>query len=477
MKPQTAIGTLTGLILALDLLALALLVGCGGDPGAGHADTAAAEGDAQASSGPGLAVPGSVRDNLGITFERAQRRAVRQTLRVPGQFELLPSARRDYHAILSGRVELHVTQYQAVGPGDLLATLDSPAWRALQSELAEAQGLVLIAQAGVTTAQAVLEEARERVGLLRDRVGRLASAEVRRIELETELAQAELSIPRFESELAAARIAEQGARMRAESKLLIASSYTGLSVDQLLAQTPADASGRGGGPGVARWRVIDRIELRAEGQGVVEGFEVTRGQWVEPGEHLFTTIAPDRLRFRAEALLADLGRLRPGLPAAVVPPTGTGLAGADSGGDSGGGGAGQGVLALGPAAHAEDRAVSLYLTPDTIPGWARAGVAGYLEINLDPGAALQLAVPRRAVVRDGLEFVFFRRLPGDPDRVVRVVADTGRHDGKWVEVFSGVRAGDEVVIDGVYQLLAASSSSIQQGGHFHADGTFHEEGH
>jgi hypothetical protein len=43
-----------------------------------------------------------------------------------------------------------------------------------------------------------------------------------------------------------------------------------------------------------------------------------------------------------------------------------------------------------------------------------------------------------------------------------------------VQIESGVKPGDEVVLDGVYQLLAASSASVQKGGHFHADGTFHE---
>ncbi|MFI4861622.1 MAG: hypothetical protein ACIAXF_13195, partial [Phycisphaerales bacterium JB063] len=184
-------------------------------------------------------------------------------------------------------------------------------------------------------------------------------------------------------------------------------------------------------------------------------------------------IAPRQLRFRAETLLADVGQLKTGLPAAIAPPTGTGL----TQGQPNDTPAARGSLVIGPVAHAEDRAVSLYLTPDVVPDWARAGVAGYLEINLDPDAEMQLAIPRRAIVRDGLEFVFFRRFPNEPDRVQRVVADTGRHDGKWIEVFSGVREGDEIVIDGVYQLLAASSTTMEKGGHFHADGTFHEGDH
>jgi hypothetical protein len=33
------------------------------------------------------------------------------------------------------------------------------------------------------------------------------------------------------------------------------------------------------------------------------------------------------------------------------------------------------------------------------------------------------------------------------------------------------------VLDGGFQLMLATSGSIQQGGHFHSDGTFHEGEH
>jgi hypothetical protein len=40
-------------------------------------------------------------------------------------------------------------------------------------------------------------------------------------------------------------------------------------------------------------------------------------------------------------------------------------------------------------------------------------------------------------------------------------------------VQSGLREGDEVVLDGVYQLMIATSGTVEKGGHFHPDGTFH----
>src|SRR5688572_7631427 len=55
-------------------------------------------------------VPSSVRQNLGITFAKVERRPVGRTLRVPGRFELAPTARREYRAAAPGRVELLVEQ-------------------------------------------------------------------------------------------------------------------------------------------------------------------------------------------------------------------------------------------------------------------------------------------------------------------------------------------------------------------------------
>ena len=70
-----------------------------------------------------------------------------------------------------------------------------------------------------------------------------------------------------------------------------------------------------------------------------------------------------------------------------------------------------------------------------------------------------------------------RRDANDPDKVVRVEADLGLDDGRWVEVKSGLADGDEVVTAGAYELVLATSASAPKGGHFHADGTWHPDEH
>ncbi|MBK8916225.1 MAG: hypothetical protein IPM64_16790 [Phycisphaerales bacterium] len=119
------------LLIIQFLLALFLgnLAGCSRDPAGGQAKS----GDAAHSEAPAATnrvdVPETVRRNLGITFARVESRPVAQTIRVPGQFELLPEARREYRTMLAGRVELLVRQYDRVEVGMPLYRLVSPEWR------------------------------------------------------------------------------------------------------------------------------------------------------------------------------------------------------------------------------------------------------------------------------------------------------------------------------------------------------------
>jgi hypothetical protein len=78
--------------------------------------------EASAASAPTnrVDINAAVRQNLGITFAKVESRSVARTLRVPGRFELLPTAKREYRAAASGTVELLVQQYQTVTAGTAL---------------------------------------------------------------------------------------------------------------------------------------------------------------------------------------------------------------------------------------------------------------------------------------------------------------------------------------------------------------------
>jgi len=428
-------------------------------------------------------IPAPVRRNLGITFAKVERRDVARTLRAPGRFELLPDARREYRAPLGGRVELLVTQFQSVEPGTPLYRLDSPRWRDLQAAIADAEGALRRARAEDESAIPLLEaHARHRVSLEESvalwqrRVEQLeqiraagggraddwTQAQAALTEARAALADVLEKTAELEARRTQARAELVAARARLDLLLDAASTVLGIPAAQLAAE------GEAGEPPL--WRTISAIEVVAVAPGVVESLGATGGSWVEEHAPVLTTVQPARVRFRARGLQSDLARLRDGLPARIVPAAGMGSAPATD--------AIPAALTIGLTADADERTIDLIATPDgPTPPWARAGVSGFLEIVAEGPQRPELAIPLSAVARDGLTPIIFRRDPSNPDRAIRLEADLGIDDGRWVIIRSGVREGDEVVLDGVYQLMLATSGSAPKGGHFHADGTFHEGDH
>ena len=462
------------------LFAATILPGC--KP---RGDARAAPAAAPATPAPTnrVDVPAPVRQNLGITFATVERRRVAQTLRVPGVFELLPSARREYRAPAAGRVELAVTQFDRVEPGALLYWLDAPRWRELQDQLAATEAALDQSQARLASMSPLRAAHRthekslgDKVALWNERVAQLrqlrdagggSAKDLADASGTLNATQAELAdVMEKDAELASRELEIQaevrGARARFDLLLDTAATITGVPKAALTA--PAARGADGAAPA---WRTIDRVEVRAQAPGVVERIGLSSGGMIESGGLVLATIQPELLRFRAKALQADLSRLRDGLPALIVPPAGASIAMQDTM---------AAALALGLTANPDERTVDLFATvaPGTARGWARAGVSGFLEVTLAGGDEEELAIPASSVVRDGATPVIFRRDPANPDKVIRMDADVGITDGRWIVIQSGVREGDEIVLDGAYPLLLATSGSAPKGGHFHADGTFHE---
>ncbi|MCA9298719.1 MAG: efflux RND transporter periplasmic adaptor subunit [Phycisphaerales bacterium] len=427
-----------------------------------------------------IAAPSAVRSNLGITFVVAERRQIRSTIRVPGRFEYIPTARRSYGPMLPGRVELLVSQFDEVKAGQPLFRLDSPDWREMQQTLAEASASIARFETRLESShplrqahdrhESSLDESiavwEERIGQLEvvrqaggGRVEELANARAALAAARAELANVQEKKAELVADESEARAGLDAARSRRSYLLDAASAILGVARADLEAGTD----------GVAAWEAISSIEVRATGPGVVEEIALVDGSWAEPQSPVLTVTRPERLRFRASGLQSDLGVLRSGLEATIVPPSPT-RAGRSVSIDE----TMRGTVRLGLSGDAIDRTIDLFVEPEHLLPWARAGVSAQLEIVTSASERAELSVPLAAVQRDGLEPILFRRDASDPDTVIRMVADLGADDGRWVEVRSGLGDGDEVVLDGAFQLMLASSGSMQKGGHFHADGTYHE---
>lgn len=434
--------------------AAAILAGCGRDASPPPAPAPAAPTAPAATNR--IDIPESVRRNLGITFARVAPRAVEQTLRVPGRFELLPTARREYRSPVEGTVEVLVAQHQRVEVGTPLFRVRSPELLQLAEDIAAAKARLdacePIARAHRAHRDSLLGQARlweDRVTQLeriRDAGGggasQIASA---RAELgSVQIALAEVAAEEAELE-SVRRVAESALHsLEARRALLLGGTGCAPGAD------PADAA----------------IVICAGAPGQVDQVPATQGGRVERLSMVLSVVDPGMLRFRAKAMQADLGRIRDGMRGRIVP-----APGARDPGE-----AVAGLVVVAPMANADDRTIELLVAPESAGAWARAGMAGSLELAFE-GAVEELAIPLSAVVRDGATPLVFRRDPSNPDRAIRLEADLGPSDGQWIAILSGVREGDEVVVAGSQQLMLAMSGTASKGGHFHPDGTFHEEDH
>jgi len=447
----------TSTLISLCLSAAALLSGCDQriTPAAAKAPMADA---AAAPATNRIDIPGPVRQNLGITFAKVELRQVGKTLRMPGRFELLPTARREYRAALPGRVELLVAQYQQVEIGTPLYEMESSAWQDLQQQIitararADSMGPLRAAHARHEASLA------SKVELWQERLRQLEVLRTAGGGSGQQFTEARATLIGTQAELA--DVMEKDAELQAQESQVRAELAGLESRSEVLLRS----AGCGKEKTSANGTVSTRYTVCAIAPGRIESFGVTPGGAAEERGLVLSVVQPQLLRFRARGLQADLAHLRDGLVANIAPGQGTGIALGESM---------SGVLQISPTADADDRTIELIVEPSRIAPWARAGIAASMEVMLD-GGTQDLAVPLSAVVRDGAVPVIFRRDPANPDKAIRMEADIGISDGRWIVIASGIREGDEIVLGGNFQLMLATSGSVQKGGHFHPDGTFHE---
>lgn len=443
-----------------ELLMALLLAACSG--GSSGAIDVGADHDHQHEEAPPATnrvdVPPSVRRNLGLSFTPVEVRVVEDTLRIPGAFELAPHARREYRTLLPARIELLVEQYQVVTPGMPLFRYQSPMWPELLHEILTGEQAMATAEAEIALAAAREAEGAQLAADLEHRIQQLAALEQRRADLEQELVTLRSALPRLRAERVLAETRLENARSTREHALHRASAAVGLSEESLLEDVP---HGDGFRP---RYATLDWIEVHASDPGQVEAIAVSSGAFVEEASPVLQTVDTTKIRFRALALQADLERLEGARGVRVAPASVDGPAL-------------EARLSIALEAHPEERTIEVLAQVSEAASWARAGVTAFLEVVVAGGGRKSFAVPAQAVVQDGLTKVFFRRDPQDPDKVIRTEADLGVSDGAWVVLESGVGPGDEVVLEGVYELKLATQQGggPQAGGHFHADGSFHED--
>lgn len=250
-------------------------------------------------------------------------------------------------------------------------------------------------------------------------------------EFATETLQADLAQLRAQVVQAEAQLAEAAANARRARELQDSGAWSRQQIEQLLtAERSAEARLEAARAAEkAQALRLQQARVLAPDDGIVVARAATLGAVANPGQELFRLIRQGRLEWRAEVAAAELGRLRPGLPARLTLPDGQALAGT--------------LRQVAPTVDAATRNGLVYV--DLKPGSAaRAGMFARGAIEL--GSSPALTLPQTAVVlRDGFSYVF--RVGAD-QRVAMTKVTVGRRVGDRVEVTAGLAAGAAVVAAG-----------------------------
>jgi membrane fusion protein (multidrug efflux system) len=186
-----------------------------------------------------------------------------------------------------------------------------------------------------------------------------------------------------------------------------------------------------------------KTRVEAPLTGLVSRRYISPGDYVTSGQPLFDLVSVDTLRARIAFPEHDASRIGLGKKVELTSPVAPGVIAVGV------------VTAVNPQIKTNNRAVEITVEFDNPGGWLPGASAdATLVVEEHRGA---LTVPGLAVVRrNGRDVVFV--IDGDRARAVEVVQGW-REDG-WVEISSGLGAGDSVVVEGAGQISDGSKVAL-----------------
>ena len=182
---------------------------------------------------------------------------------------------------------------------------------------------------------------------------------------------------------------------------------------------------------------LKNTQLLAPDSGVISARNASVGSVVGAGTEMFKLIRQGRLEWRGEVTSTEIGRIAPGTAVVVTAPSGAQLKGK--------------VRTLAPTVDAATRNGLVYVDIAT-PAAGDKVTAGafkpgmYARGEFELGSSGALTVPQTAVVvRDGFSYV---SRVGANSRVNQLKVQTGRVVGEQIEIKSGVKIEDKLVVSG-----------------------------
>ncbi len=219
--------------------------------------------------------------------------------------------------------------------------------------------------------------------------------------------------------------------------------------DAAAAEAALNALGIAPGNAQVSRRESSTFLLRSPMAGTVIERSGAQGEMAEPGRPLYRIADLSRLWLTVHAFERDAVRLAPGSTARVVFAA---LPGRTFAGP---------VTNVGRQVEAQSKTVTVRVEIENRDDILRPGMSATATLPVEDQAPSVLAVPAPALQRLARGWcVFVPRGAGTFE--VRIVG-RGRDLGGAVEILSGIRAGEEVVVDGAFLLKAQAEKSRGEG--------------
>jgi HlyD family secretion protein len=358
-------------------------------------------------------------DGASMWTDTVQRGTMLREVRGPGT--LVPEQVRWISATTAGRVEQILAQPgSTVVPGTPLIVLSNAD---VQREALEAQRQLVGAQAERTSLAANLENQRltQEAAVATVRAEQREAA--RQAAANRELADRGL-VSRMEMQRSEDRAEELAARLRVEEQRL---RFLAESKAQQLAAQQAQVD-RLRGLATFQDGYVNSMRVMAGTDGVLRELPLQEGQWVTPGSPLAVIVRPGRLKAQLRIPETQARDLVVGQPARI---------------DTRNGIVNGRVARIDPAVQNGSVTVDVVLEGE-LPRGARPdlSVDGVIEIERLPNV---LYVDRPAYGQPGATVGMFRVEPGG-GTAVRTDVRMGRSSVNTVEIVSGLREGDVVIL-------------------------------
>ena len=226
---------------------------------------------------------------------------------------------------------------------------------------------------------------------------------------------------------------------------------------QVLSDAHADSNSPGSAGEVPRH--VSRIPLIAPLSGTLTAAQVTEGEFIDPSRPLFTIINLDRLWLEAKVSEYDLERVVKAPSAqftlAAYPKRSYEILG-DGGGK---------LIDIGSVVNPENRTLAVHYEVPNPDRLLKVGMFADVAIETTRSENT-VAIPESALVDEDGRPVVYVLLDGE--HFEKRDVELGIRDSGFVEVKSGLKAGERVVTRGAYAIrLASVSSVIPAHGHTH----------